>query len=121
MFNLNKLADELTARDLGQKSFFDMDRDEITAVAEAVLNSFDDEVPAGGWAKPFIDKGGDVVFPMDVHPTYRWWTSDGQSILDTLAELGATYEVARKYFNRGENHKPTEDEWKARISAWKSG
>ena len=60
-------------------------------------------------ARPFVDKGkifplnppymsgwGDLVIPFNSDPKYHWWNS-GQSIKQTIKELGMPDSVIRRY------------------------
>ncbi len=46
---------------------------------------------------PFIDQKGDLVIPMEGSSKYHWWRRGGQSILDTLLELGAGADILDRY------------------------
>lgn len=48
------------------------------------------------WPPPYINKSGTLVIPFNSDPKYHWWNG-GQSIRDTLRELGASDEIIRKY------------------------
>ncbi len=50
---------------------------------------------------PFIKEDGTLAIPFDSHPRYHWWNG-GQSIADTLAELGADSGVIEDYVWRWE-------------------
>ena len=47
--------------------------------------------------RPFIDRHGDLVIPFESNPRYHWWRGGGQSILDTLLELGAQEDILDRY------------------------
>lgn len=59
--------------------------------------------------KPHIDRHGTLVIPFSSDPKYHWWNK-GQSILETLKELGASEEVMEKYQTKisGGHPKPVE-------------
>jgi hypothetical protein len=97
MINLPDLADRLNQCGLLQKSFMDMSKAEIMLMVEAVFSCPDGTQPVEGWDNPCIDDNGDLRITFDSHPKYHWWTPDGQSLLETLVEINAPYEVARKY------------------------
>ncbi len=46
--------------------------------------------------KPYMNKDGTLVIPFESDPQYHWWAG-GQSIADTLRELGAPLKVWRRY------------------------
>jgi hypothetical protein len=56
---------------------------------------------------PYIDARGDLIIPFDAPPKYHYWTPNGQSIFDTLAELNAPEEVLRR-FKREDEQKAKE-------------
>lgn len=60
------------------------------ALIAAVLALLDAE------ALPHLTPAGDLVIPFAAPARYRWW-SGGQSILDTLAELGASEAVLARH------------------------
>lgn len=47
-------------------------------------------------AMPYINAAGTLVIPFSSARKYHWW-SGGQSVLDTLLELGADDGVIRRY------------------------
>ena len=46
--------------------------------------------------RPHINQRGELIIPFACDPRYRWWT-DGQSILETLREIGAPPAVVARY------------------------
>ena len=96
MINLPDLADRLNQYGIMNKSFLSMTKTEIQLLISAVYSCPGDDVPVNGWDKPRIEDG-QLVLTFDVHPKYHWWTPDGQSIYETLIEIGAPWEVAKKY------------------------
>ncbi|MCK9173552.1 MAG: hypothetical protein M0O99_08700 [Desulfuromonas thiophila] len=112
MIDLPKLAEKLMARKLMDKSFFSMTHGEILYLCEAVLSCPSDAVPVDGWQPPRIERG-ELIFPTDCHPRYRWWTPGGQSLRQTLIELEAPFEVARRYVHgpEGQGSQLAEEDW----------
>lgn len=98
MINLPDLADQLNQYGLINKSFMDMTKPEIELMISAVFSCPDDSVPVTGWDNPRVDNGN-LVIPSGSHPKYHWWTAEGQSIYETLIEIGAPWEVARKHLS----------------------
>ena len=96
MINLPDLADRLNQYGIMNKSFLSMTKSEILLLVGAIYSCPGDGVPPDGWDKPRIDDNT-LVLSFSVHPKYRWWTTDGQSIYETLIEINAPWEVARKY------------------------
>ncbi len=45
---------------------------------------------------PFINRNADLVIPMDSNRKYHAWR-DGQSIFETLRELGASEKITNRY------------------------
>jgi len=45
---------------------------------------------------PHIDHSGTLIIPFNSPQEYRWWNR-GQSIKDTLRELGASDEILKRY------------------------
>src|SRR5215475_4509207 len=45
---------------------------------------------------PYIDAAGVLVIPFDCPEKYRWWNG-GQTVLETLTELGANDETMKRY------------------------
>ena len=66
---------------------------ELKALKEEAIKELKNE---GIENKPFIDKSEILIIPFNCDPKYHWW-SGGQSIEDTLKELGASKEVMGKY------------------------
>lgn len=98
MINLPDLADRLNQLGIINKSFLNMTKSEILLLVSAVYSLPGDEVPPDGWKEPAIIDGVlDISFA--AHPKYHWWSINGQSILDTLIELDAPWEVAKKYLD----------------------
>ncbi len=50
--------------------------------------------------RPYINDAGILVIPSECNEKYRWWTSKGQNIQATLAELGAPPEIIVKYVSQ---------------------
>ena len=51
--------------------------------------------------KPFIEPDGTLVIPSRCAKKYHWWAADGMSILDILAELGASFEQVSSHMSIG--------------------
>ena len=96
MIDFKTLAELLQKEGLLEKSFMDMNKAEITALCEIVCGCVDD---AAGYTPPYIENGR-LVIPLMTAPKYRWWQG-GQSIIETLDEIGASNEVKSKYFPAG--------------------
>ena len=110
MIDLPKLAEHITKLGIMSKPFYECTQEEIEGLCQAVMNSFDDTVPPTGWVSPCI-VAGELVISVNSHPKYHWWKPKGQPIADTLLELAAPFEVAKKYIAAGMGTPLTEGEW----------
>lgn len=111
MFNLPDLWARIERAGLGHKPFAQFTREEIEKLCESVLSSVDSsKVPVHGWDVPRFDRHGGLVIPFTAHPKYHWWKADSQSLIDTLAEMDATWEQAAPYI-RGLETMRSEEEW----------
>lgn len=101
MIDLPELAARLNDAGLITKSFMDMTKSDIQTLISAVFSCPDNEAPAAGWTKPYLEAMPDgvlrLVIPFDSHPKYHWWTIDGQGVLETLVELDAPWSTAKRY------------------------
>ena len=64
-------------------------------------------------ATPYLD-GSDLLIPIDAHPRYRYWAG-GQSLIETLNEIGAPDEVKRRNEAKWNRDQQTGDHPKVRI------
>lgn len=92
--DLKAVATYLTAHKLWDKAFRDLDEWEIRRLCEAILEATNDKA---GVEVPYL-KGEQLVIPFKAPLKYRWWQG-GQSLAKTLAEMGASDEVARLYIH----------------------
>ncbi|MDD2898974.1 MAG: hypothetical protein PHI31_09705 [Desulfuromonadaceae bacterium] len=99
MINLPALAERLNEYGILNKSFMDMTKTEILLMVSAVFSNPDESIPPEGWSPPTIDDRGRLLIDFAAHPKYHWWTPEGQSIYETLIEINAPWEVAKKYFD----------------------
>jgi len=56
-------------------------------------------------SKPYLTDKGTLVIPMDVDRKYKWWVWGGQSLEETLKELGASQEIIDRYVQKIEEKK----------------
>ncbi len=49
-----------------------------------------------GPPRPYLDGNGGLIIPFDADPKYHWWNG-GQSLRETLLELGATPDILACY------------------------
>lgn len=75
MINLPALADRLNEIGVMEKAFIAMNREEVTALCQAVVDNLDAEP----WTMPYWrPQGGErvLVMPADAPPVYRTWLYD---------------------------------------------
>ena len=97
MTNLKKVGEWFTRKNLWATPFNQFTEEQIKELVTVVLSSPGFAVPPGGWVKPFLSQGGELIIPPEAHPKYRYWLPDGQSLLETLRELGASPAIVSRY------------------------
>lgn len=97
MTNLKKVGEWFTRKNLWATPFNQFTEDMIQELVTVVLSSPGLAVPPGGWVKPFLSQGGELIIPPEAHPKYRYWLPDGQSLIETLRELGASPAIISRY------------------------
>lgn len=55
-----------------------------------------DDIDPENPPRPYLNKRDELVIPSECHPRYRWWNG-GQSVRETLRELGASPDVMARY------------------------
>ena len=95
-FDVNLIAVWLTENKLFEKRFCDMNRTEISDFCEQVHIATD---PQAGYVPPYINENQELIIPFNTPGKYRWWKG-GQSIKETLEELGATEEIMKRYLDQ---------------------
>lgn len=102
MINLPALADRLIELGVMEKAFAAMNRDEVTALCQAVVENLESEP----WTMPhWRQQGGErvLVMPSDAPPAYRTWLYDpnknhGRVVLyHLLRSMGATDKEMESY------------------------
>ncbi len=93
MTDLELILEYLEANELLHKSIFLFSKFEMEKFCEAVIEATDAE---SGFGVPFLDPTGCLYIPANAPKKYRWWQG-GQSISETLTELGASDEIKIKY------------------------
>lgn len=91
MTNFKKIATFLTEKDLWGKPFNQFTAKDISDLVEVVLEANN----PGGWSPPYIE-GGLLTIPFNAPRKYRWWDG-GQTIMETLTEIGADEETKKRY------------------------
>lgn len=102
MVDLKKIGEWLIRKNLMDKPFNQFSKDDIMGLVTVVLSSPGYSVPPGGWKKPFINQAGELIYPPETHPAYRYWDPDGKSIFETLKELNAPQEIVDRYVRNSE-------------------
>lgn len=102
MVDLKRIGEWLIKHSLMDKPFNQFSKDDITGLVTVVLSSPGFSVPPGGWKMPFLTEAGELVIPPEAHPKYRWYLPDGQSVFQTLKEIGAPQHVVDRYVRREE-------------------
>lgn len=97
MTDLKKIGEWFTKKGLWGTAFNQFTEDQMKELCTVILSSPGHAVPPGGWVKPFLSTGGELVIPPEAHPKYRYWLPDGQGILATLHELGASQATIERY------------------------
>lgn len=97
MIDFKALAKALKKADLLNKSFMDMNKGEINGLCEIIHSCTNSEA---GFTPPYIDGQGRLVIPLLAPVKYRWWQG-GQSIQETLEEIGASDEIKARYIPTG--------------------
>lgn len=95
--DLKTIGNYLSEKGLWRKSFSDLSESEITGLCEAILEATADD---DGALVPYIDHNGGLVIPFRSPRHYRWWQG-GQSVIETLIELGANQEIIKRYTPAG--------------------
>ncbi len=83
----------LSERNLWDRPLRSLSTVELLDLCEVIVEALD---PQEGFAMPYIDETGTLIIPFRAPRKYRHWQG-GQSILETLQELGASDDVIRKY------------------------
>ena len=92
--NYKKFGKTICFHNLMDKNFRDMDESDLERVAEAVMDALEDFGRC--WEPPRISMNNTLIIPWNAPLKYRYWQG-GQSIMETLEELGADEEVKAKY------------------------
>lgn len=82
---------------LWDKYFRELSEEDIRGVCAAIVEATCVE---HGFKPPYIDQGT-LAIPFQSPKKYRWWQEGGQSILETLDELGVGNEIKKKYTPTG--------------------
>lgn len=91
--NLHAVGEYLSKNKLWGKAFGNFAEAEIRQLCGVILEATADDE---GVAPPYIDARGELIVPFKAPSHYRWWQG-GQSITETLVELGAAAETIKQY------------------------
>ncbi len=97
MVDLKKIGEWFTKNNLWATPFNQFSEDQMKNLVTVVLSSPSHRVPPGGWKKPFLNQAGELIYPLETHPAYRYWDPDGKSVFETLKELNAPREIIERY------------------------
>lgn len=80
------------------------EKNEITPQENGLLslNSLNSYRVAG--KKPFLTSVGELVIPRDCPSRYHYWKEGGQSLRETLQEMGASSETLSRYLGKAGLH-----------------
>ena len=71
--------------------------EQLPEALRAALTQHKAEVLAAMWhPRPYLTSRGELIVPHETDAKYHWW-AEGQSIRQTLEELGASPEVLARY------------------------
>ena len=93
--NLKKIGKFFSENNLWDKPFREFSESDIELLADTIMDSLEDF--GACWGSPFISMSGCLCIPWNSPKKYRWWQQGGQSVMETLEELGANEEVKAKY------------------------
>lgn len=93
-----KIGEFIERRGFWQKCIAEFDKLQMQLLCEAILEA---TTAREGFEPPHIDGRGFLIIPLRAPLKYRWWVNGGQSILQTLEELGANDEVKARYTPTG--------------------
>jgi hypothetical protein len=91
MFNLKQVGAWLIENELMDKPFNQFDESQIMGLCHVVVESITDPAVTA----PVL-MGDTLVLPATVPKKYKWWDG-GQSIFETLTEMGAPAHVIEKH------------------------
>ena len=74
------------------KGIIELSRGQVIEISPAQAQKLVDKIKP----LPHIDHSGTLIIPSDSPQKYYWWNR-GQSIKDTLRELGASDEILKRY------------------------
>lgn len=95
--DFKKIGKYLTKNDLWEKPLSEFDHAEITGLCETILEA---TAPEDGFVLPWLSPDGVLTIPYRAPAKYRYWKG-GQSLLETLVELGASDDIKAKYMQTG--------------------
>jgi len=90
---VDKLSKLLTEHKLWGTPFRKIKVVDLEKIAEIFFESID---PDSDTVSPPFIRNGELNIPYNASLKYRWWDG-GQSVRDTLVELGASQDVINKY------------------------
>lgn len=98
-YDLVAIGAWLNKHSLMDKPFASFSKEEIENLCNAVHLA---TIPVE-YRVPYLEKG-ELVFPSPTHPRFAYW-ADGQTLFETLKEMGADPETVSRYCNRQHSEK----------------
>jgi hypothetical protein len=98
MPDLKLFAALITEAGLMDKPFSSMSWEEVQSVIAAAYSAGARSTIPTRFTPPRIENGR-LLIPVDADPKYYHWRPCGQSVFETLRELGASDEVFQKYMD----------------------
>lgn len=97
MIDFQHLGRALSDAGLAEKPVSRYSKQEVEALVQACIDALKPDQKTEYVTEPYIDSNGDLRIPFNSDPKYHWWKGCGQSLLETLRELGASEETVKKY------------------------
>ncbi|MCF8026626.1 MAG: hypothetical protein K9K82_14210 [Desulfobacteraceae bacterium] len=97
MIDFQHLGKTLSTAGLVDKPVNQYSKQEVETLVQACIDALKPGPKTEYVTAPYIDSNGDLRIPFNSDPKYHWWKGYGQSLLETLRELGASEETVRKY------------------------
>jgi len=96
MIDFQHLGQALAKAGLADKPVNQYSKQEVETLVQACIDALKPDQQTESLVSPYIDSNGDLRIPFNSDPKYHWWKC-GQSLLETLRELGASEETVKKY------------------------
>jgi len=94
MFDLIKVGSYLSENKLWNIPFALWTEQDIENFCIQVVNAIVDESLL---TAPHINKNNELVIPINVHPSFKYWLKEGHSLRDMLKKIDAPKDIMEKY------------------------